>query len=353
MIPKLPWPADFEKNTFTSPDFSSLEVLTFSSSGIPAGINLPNHDDIRQEIGFKNVSLGNVLSAKAPNEPIPFILQNDLLLYQNNRDEAFEVQVGIHELLGHGTGKLLQETTPGDYNFDIKNPPIDPTTNEPCTTYYKPSETWGSVFGHISSSYEECRAECVAMVLSCDFGILKIFGFGDGSEDMSGKAGEVLYASYLSMARAGIMSLEFWDPKSRKWGQAHMQARFSILQTFLDAGDNFTKLDYTKEDLSDLTVCVDRTKILSHGRPAVEKYLRELHIYKCTANVEKARSLYEAKTHVDDYWGTKVREAVLKKKTPRKVFVQANTFEGDGKVTLKEYEPTVEGMIQSFAERGI
>ena len=316
-------------------------------------LDIPNYDDVRQEVGFKNVSLGNVLSAKAPNEPIPFIHEEDLILYQNNRDDAFEVQVGIHELLGHGTGKLLQETGPDEFNFDVKNPPIDPTTSQPTTTYYKPGQTWSSVFGQIASSYEECRAECVAMALSCDFDILAIFGFGDGNTDLENKAGEVLYASYLSMARAGIVALEFWDPKSRKWGQAHMQARFSILKTFLDAGDDFTRLNYTKDDLSDLTIKVDKRKILSHGRPAVEKYLQKLHIYKCTANQIAGRKLYDEMTHVDDFWGQKVRNEVLRRKTPRKVFVQANTIEEDGKVTLKEYEPTMEGMIQSFAERAI
>lgn len=354
MIPRLPWSSAFEKEKFTPPDFTSLEVLSFASSGIPAGINIPNYDDIRQEVGFKNVSLGNVLSAKAPNEPIPFIDSSDLSLYQSNRDEAFEVQVGIHELLGHGTGKLLYENKPGEYNFDIKNPPIDPTTGKPCNTYYKPSQTWSGVFGQISSSYEECRAECVAMVLGCEPDILKLFGLGDGSIGPNSKAGDVLYASYLSMARAGVVALEFWDPKSRKWGQAHMQARFSILRTFLDAGDDFTKLDYKQDDLSDLTIRVDRSKILSHGRPAVEKYLQKLHVYKSTANLEAGKQLYHDMTDVDDFWATKVRPMVLKMKTPRKVFVQANTVEEEeGKVVLREYEPSIEGMIKSFAERGI
>jgi dipeptidyl-peptidase-3 len=122
-------------------------------------------------------------------------------------------------LLGHGTGKLFQEEPKGKFNFDPQSPPINPVTNKPVSTWYGPGQTWGSVFGSIAGSYEECRAECVAMALSCDFEILKIFGFGDGTPDINGEAGDVLYAAYLSMARAGIASLEMWNPQSRKWGR--------------------------------------------------------------------------------------------------------------------------------------
>jgi dipeptidyl-peptidase-3 len=189
------------------------------------------------------------------------------------------------------------------------------------------------------------------MALSCDWSVLQIFGLGHGEEDINGPAGDVLYASYLSMARAAIVALEFWDPKSRKWGQAHMQARFSIGRTFLEAGEGFAKLVYTDDNLEDLTISIDRSKITTVGRKAVEKYLQKLHIYKVTADLEEGKKMYEDITHVDEFFEKKVRPAVLAKKTPRKVFVQANTILEDGKAVLKEYPATPEGLIQSYADR--
>lgn len=153
------------------------------------------------------------------------------------------------------------------------------------------------------------------------------------------------------MARAGIAALQFWDPNSRKWGQPHMMARFAILQSFLAAGPEFCKLSYAKDDVSDLKIHLDRTKIQSHGRPAVNDFLQKLHIFKSTADLKAGTELYMRMTNVDEWYAGKVRPEVIRQAKPRKVFVQANTFlEGDG-VVLKEYEATPAGMIKSFAER--
>lgn len=36
---------------------------------------------------------------------------------------------------------------------------------------------------------------------------------------------DIQYITFLLMARAGLKALEFYDPATKKHGQAHMQAR--------------------------------------------------------------------------------------------------------------------------------
>lgn len=190
------------------------------------------------------------------------------------------------------------------------------------------------------------------MAKRCVFPIYSADGAcANGYKDINGDAGDVLFVCYLQMARAGVTALQFWDPNSRKWGQPHMMARFAILQAFLSAGPDFCKLVYTKDDLSDLKIHLDRTKIESHGRPAVNDFLQKLHIFKSTADLKAGTDLYLKMTNVDEWYEKKVRPEVLRQAKPRKVFVQANTIRQGDEIVLREYEATPAGMIQSFVDR--
>ena len=343
LIPLLPWGKSFEKDLFRRPDFTSLEVLAFANSGIPLGINIPNYDDIRQNIGFKNVSLGNVTRARGKGDgKISFLKEEDQELYRLWADPSFEVQVGLHELLGHGSGKLLEERSDGTFNFAPETV-VNPLTKEKISSWYRPGETWGSQFTTIASSYEECRAEAVGLHLCTNEDVLRVFGHeGQEGED-------VAYVNWLAMARAGLSALTFYDPAKKRWGQAHMQGRFALLQVMLRAGGGLVAV---RQDASgDWLVHLDRSKIKKVGAKAVADFLTLLNVYKATADSAAGRKLYLDHTSVDQKF-LKIRSYVLANRKPRHSWVQPVTdVDAQGNVLYRDFPATSRGVIDSFQDR--
>jgi len=133
--------------------------------------------------------------------------------YRQNLHTIRFVATVIHELLGHGTGKLLSETAPGIFNFDATNPPIDPLTSQGVTSCYRPNETYWSIFEDIANSVEECRAILMSAYLVDNKDILDIFGY-DKKTELT--ADHLVYLSYLHLGVEGLRSLEHYNPDDKK-----------------------------------------------------------------------------------------------------------------------------------------
>jgi len=151
------------------------------------------------------------------------------------------------------------------------------------------------------------------------------------------------------MARAGLRALEFYTPETQKWGQAHMQARFALLKVMLNAGEGLLQIRKEKDSAF---VVLDRSKIMTVGMKAVGDFLKRLQVYKSTADTEGGIAWYSEYVKVSGEF-LSLREIVLAKKKPRRVFVQAHTTvtANGNDVALTEFEATTEGLIQSFITR--
>ncbi|KAF1738926.1 putative dipeptidyl peptidase 3 [Beauveria bassiana] len=356
-IRQLPWAVEgvndgkgpFEKSLFEAPDFTSIHALAVCGSVVFEACNLPNYNDVRETVGCKNIVLANRLSVNNnPNLPCPWVDPSELQRFKRTTHIVRFLTTAIHELLGHGSGKLLSETEPGIYNFDKKNPPISPLTKQPVDLHYLPSQSWGSVFGKLAGTVEECRAILISEYLMDNKQLLEIFGYTDSSETT---ADELLYATYLNIGVDGLQALQHYSFENQAWGGPHHQAHFSIFKHLLQDGSGVIRVDHNSSS-SNLTVRVDKSKMQSHGKPALSKYLCCLHIWRCTADVSSCKELYEPLCAVDgDYevW----RKIVCSKPNPKWKFVQPNTFLNGDSVEMKVYDESNEGIIQSWAERDI
>lgn len=348
LLKLLPWGKNFEKDKFLQPDFTSLDVVTFTGSGIPAGINIPNYDEIRQVEGFKNVSLGNVISGSLKEDKPNFLNESDAQLLKNNLKESFEVQVGLHELLGHGSGKLFKRDKDGNFNFD-RQTTIDPLTKKEITSWYEDSESYDSQFGSLGSAFEECRAECVGLYLCLDPSVVKIFGFTDEV-----KIKEIVHANWLSMVVGGIASLRMYQTETKKWLQAHSQARYAIARVLINDAPGLVRIEQLKNSVDgkdDLLFHFDPEKINTVGKKAISDFLLKLQVLKSTGNSKGAVKLFDELTKVDDgleYPYVKIRGIAVDRRKPRKQFVQSTTVKNEDEVSLKTYSPSLEGMIESF-----
>lgn len=133
-------------------------------------------------MGFKNVIIANRMAVESTAVQWRFIDSDELPAFQKHKHAAYYWWVVLHELLGHGTGRMMVEHSPGHYNFDAASPPLSPLTGEPIRSWYRPGQTWTGQFGDLATTVDECRAELVGAYLMDDKELLVLFGFTETTE---------------------------------------------------------------------------------------------------------------------------------------------------------------------------
>ncbi len=174
---KTPWDDKFKKKNITAPVANAVTVLVgVGGEGPipPLGINLPNAQNIREKFGSKNFILTNVssiihqLQAEKATREFAFS-EEEIELDEKWGEKADLLQTTLHEILGHGSGKISEKLTRDPHEY--------------LREFY--------------SSLEEARADLLALWHIFDEKLMEIAGIDE-------KCGEALYNYY---ARADLLRL--------------------------------------------------------------------------------------------------------------------------------------------------
>ncbi|KAI8805257.1 peptidase family M49-domain-containing protein [Cladochytrium replicatum] len=344
-VDHLPWGPAFEKEKYTRPSFKASALLT-RMRGFPIGIAYGAADDEGNVIGMKQFNFENMSIRIEPNEPL--LHAEDAKLLSDVYQDAMDINTALHELVGHGSGRdfreILDENRNSVFNFDVNT--IDPTTGEKITSWYKPGQDYKTVFGPLGVTFEEARAEMVALYAVFNSAYLSVFGY-PGVTTKEGR--EFVRLVVLNIIIQGVRALSA-HTTSKGWGQAHMQMYHFILRLLVEKGGASVTLPTDEDPVPKVSV-VSSDKIVETVKPAIEEALLLIQVCRSTADPERGRALYEKYTTVDEHW-EQIKQGYLKVANPRNVYVQTNTFlTGSGEVVIRQYDRSPAGIVESWLDR--
>jgi dipeptidyl-peptidase III len=260
----------FEANAPIDQQFKKQEVKGVSASGInvttlagdcspssPIGINLPNADWIRAEHGSKSVTINNIMSAyEAASRESGAIeefawSEDEIELSKKYGDLAMKLHVDLHEIIGHGSGKLA----PGVAN---------------------PSET----LKNYASTIEETRADLFALYFAIDPKLVEL-GLMPSVE--------VGFAEYNSYIRGGLMTQLVRIEPGKNLEESHMRNRQLIAQWAFERGKDQGIIEMKKRDGKTYFVVNNHDKL----REIFGELLREIQRIKSEGDYEAAKNLVE------------------------------------------------------------
>jgi len=222
----------------------------------PLGVNLPNADWIREEFGSKSVSLGNIETAydeasKSSGSLQEFFLPEQQVLIKKHGLTAGKLHTGLHEVIGHGSGKLEPNVAP-------------------------PNET----LKNYSSALEEARADLVALYFLPDSHLVKI-GL---TEEI-----DVGYAEYCGYIVNGLMRQLVRLNEGEIIEQAHMRGRSMISHWCFEKGEKEKVIEKLTIDKKTFFVINDYQKL----RELFGKLLKEVQRIKSQGDFEAGKNLME------------------------------------------------------------
>ena len=197
----------FKKEEVKGVTAKVINVATLAGDCYPAapiGINLPNADWIRREHGSKSVTIANLTSAytmAAQESPVSMLSEfawDEAEMEMEKKYGALtnDLHTDLHECLGHGSGKLLPETSP-------------------------------NALGEFSSALEETRADLFGLYYLADPKLVELGILPDM---------EAYKAQYSSYIRNGIFTQFTRVALGKKNTEAHMQNRKLIADWCYEKG---------------------------------------------------------------------------------------------------------------------
>ncbi len=260
----------FEDNSPTDPAYKKEKVKGVTAKGInavvesgdcspstPFGINLPNADWIRAEHGSKSVTIHNIMVAyelaSCESGAIEEFAWSDeeIKLSKKYGILASNLHVGLHEIVGHGSGKLKEGVA-------------------------NPSDT----LKNYASTLEEARADLFALYYALD---PKLIELGLMPEN------EVGITEYNSYIRSGLMTQLVRVELGQSIEESHMRNRQLIAGWAYEKGTPEKVIEKKVKDGKSYFVVNSHDKL----RILFGELLREVQLIKSEGDYEAGRKLVE------------------------------------------------------------
>jgi dipeptidyl-peptidase-3 len=257
---RMPWDPKYRRTHVTGVTARAIDVVVETGEAGPVtaiGINLPNDQRIREVRGSKSVSLANINEAYDKSQPSSFRREFSWTEDEVARAEkwgavASEVVTAIHEVLGHGSGKVAAHLE-GQPQLALKEQ---------------------------YSSLEETRADLVALYFipeakSAEVGLLP-----------AAHQTEIVQTEYEAYSRNALTQLR----RVREGGtieEDHMRNRQAIVHWLVA---HTKAIDVRKRDGKTYYVMVDAAAF----REGVGRLLGEIQRIKSEGDYDAARAFFDA-----------------------------------------------------------